>query len=114
MKHVFFVVATVLFTTFGYSQVARTGLKNPDSAKKLLTVDATCGECNFGMEGDGCDLAVKIGDSTYYVDGVSTMEYGHPHNKGGFCVAMRKAEVQGEIVNGRFHATYFKLLKEEK
>lgn len=114
MKNIFLIVTTVFLTSFGYSQVARTGAKTPDPTKKLLTVDATCGECNFGMEGNACDLAVKIGDSTYYVDGVSTMEYGHPHNKGGFCVAVRKAEVQGEVVNGRFHATYFKLLKEEK
>lgn len=37
------------------------------------------------------------------------MDYGHPQC-GGFCLAVRRAEVQGEVVNGRFKASYFKLL----
>ncbi|MCO5259115.1 MAG: DUF6370 family protein [Crocinitomicaceae bacterium] len=114
MKKGFVLVIGLLLTTMSFGQVAKSGASKPDPTKELLTVDATCGECNFGMEGDACDLAVKINGNTYYVDGIPVTEYGHPHNKGGFCVAMRKAEVQGEIVNGRFKASYFKLLKEEK
>ncbi len=98
------------FVSFvGFSQVASVS-KEPDPNKKLMTVDASCGECNFGLEGTSCDLAVRIKNKSYYVDGVSISEYGHPHDENGFCVAVRKAEVQGEVVNGRFQATYFKLL----
>lgn len=78
-----------------------------------MLLDASCGECKFGMDGADCDLAVRINGTPYFVDGVGIKEYGHPHNKNGFCVAVRKAEVQGEIVNGRFKASYFKLLDVE-
>jgi len=93
-----------------FSQVASTTSKEPDPNKKLLTVEASCGLCNFGLPAEDCELAVRIDGKAYDVEGVSVLEYGHPHHKGGFCVAVRKAEVQGEVVNGIFKATYFKLL----
>ncbi|MCO6459785.1 MAG: hypothetical protein J5I59_00140 [Saprospiraceae bacterium] len=106
---------TVLFiSTAGYGQVAKSLSQKPDPNKKLMTVDASCGECNFDLEGHSCDLAVKIDGKAYYVDGVGIDAFGHPHDKNGFCVAVRKAEVQGEVVNDRFKASYFKLLKPEK
>jgi len=73
-------------------------------------VEATCGECNYNMKGDGCDLAVRLPEGTFYVDGVGISTFGHPHDKNGFCLAVRQAEVQGEVVDGRFKASYFKLL----
>lgn len=103
----------MLFFVCGYSQVAKSLNKKPDPSKELMMVEASCGECSYGMPGKDCDLAVKIKDSTYYVDGVSIYEYGHPHDKNGFCIAIRHAEVQGDIVDGRFKASYFKLLKED-
>jgi len=96
-----------------FSQVASKLAQTPNPNEKLYTVEATCGECNYGMEGDDCDLAIKFKGKTYFVDGVSITEYGHPHDKGGFCVAIRKAEVQGTVENGRFKATYFKLLSDK-
>jgi len=39
--------------------------------------------------------------------------HGDAHAKDGFCNSIRKAEVQGEIINDRFKVTYFKLLKAE-
>lgn len=110
---IFFLAAITFCSLSSYSQVASTLSQTPDSTKKLMIVDATCGECNLGMPGDDCDLAVSINGNHYYVDGVSITEFGHPHNKGGFCVAVRKAEVQGEVVNGRFKASYFKLLDDK-
>jgi len=107
------IIVTILFlfTSFlAYSQVAKTTDKKPDPKKELRTVEASCGECNFGLLGDNCDLAVKIEGKPYFVDGVSITEFGHPHNKNGFCVAVRQAQVQGEVVDGRFKASYFKLL----
>lgn len=79
-------------------------------AGKTMVVEASCGECQFGMKGKDCDLAVRIDGKAYFVDGTSIDDHGDAHAADGFCEAIRKAEVQGEIVNGRFVATYFKLL----
>lgn len=89
-------------------------IARPDPKKKVQVVEAACGECRFKMEGNSCDLAVRIGDKSYFVDGTSIDAHGDAHAKDGFCNAIRKAEVQGEVVNNRFKATYFKLLKDEE
>ncbi|MBS1588723.1 MAG: hypothetical protein JST52_03835 [Bacteroidetes bacterium] len=80
----------------------------------MIKVDASCGECNFDLDGTSCDLAVRISGKAYFVDGVTIKDFGHPHDENGFCVAVRKAEVQGDIVDGRFKASYFKLLQPGK
>lgn len=85
--------------------------KTPDPNKKLQVVEASCGECNFGLHGKSCDLAVRINGKPYFVDGAKIDDFGDAHASDGFCAAVRKAEVQGKVVNGRFKATYFKLLK---
>ena len=82
----------------------------PDSTKKILIVDASCGQCQFHMTGKGCDLAIRIKGKTYFVDGTSIDDHGDAHAKDGFCESIRKAKVQGEIVDNRFKATYFKLI----
>lgn len=110
MNHFSSLIAAALFPLFGMGQVAGKLAQTPDPGKQLMTVEATCGECNFGMPGNDCDVAVRLPEGTYYVDGVGIGEFGHPHDKNGFCMAMRQAEVQGEVVNGLFKATYFKLL----
>lgn len=85
----------------------------PDSTKKIQIVEASCGQCQFHMAGKGCDLAVRINGKTYFVDGTSIDDHGDAHAKDGFCEAISKAKVQGEIVNNRFSATYFKLMTKE-
>ncbi|GAB2451521.1 hypothetical protein GCM10011375_37020 [Hymenobacter qilianensis] len=84
----------------------------PDKAKKVMVVDASCGQCKLGLPGKECDLAVRIDGKAYFVDGSDIDSHGDAHAKDGFCSAIRKAEVQGEIVNNRFKASYFKLLPE--
>jgi hypothetical protein len=86
----------------------------PDSTKKLIKVEASCGECQFHMEGKGCHLAIKMNGKTYFVDNAQIDSFGDAHAADGFCEAVRKAEVQGEIVNNRFKATYFKLVPLKK
>ena len=81
----------------------------PDTTKKIQLVEASCGQCQFHMAGKGCDLAVRINGKSYFVDGTSINDHGDAHAKDGFCEAIRKANVQGEIVDNRFKATYFKL-----
>lgn len=106
-----FSLAIVLLSpVLSVAQPAAKLLAEPDPNKPLTVVETSCGECNFNLPGMSCDVAVRLPEGSYYVDGVGIKEYGHPHDTNGFCVAVRKAEVQGEVVDGRYKATYFKLL----
>ena len=40
----------------------------PDPNKKIQTVEASCGQCQFKMKGKGCTLAVRINGKPYFVD----------------------------------------------
>lgn len=114
MKYLFISVVAVVACINAVGQQIDSGTAKPDLKKKIQIVDAACGECRFKMDGNGCHLAVRIDSTAYFVDGTSIDSHGDAHAKDGFCNAIRKAEVQGEIVNKRFKATYFKLLKEEE
>ncbi len=81
-----------------------------DTTKKVQQAELSCGQCQFHLKGKGCDLAVRINGKAYFVDGAHIDSFGDAHADDGFCKTIRKAEVQGEIVNGRFKATYLKLL----
>ncbi len=103
------------FTTFlGFSQNKSDSTAIPDPAKKIQIVDVACGECKLGLPGKSCDLAVRINGKSYFVDGTKIDDHGDAHAKQGFCNAVSKAEVQGEIVGDRFVVTYFKLIKAKK
>ncbi len=84
-----------------------------DSTKKLQTVEAACGQCKFGLKGKGCSVAVRTNGQAYFVDGTTIDQHGDAHADDGLCNAVRKAQVKGKVVDGRFKATYFKLLPEE-
>lgn len=75
-------------------------------------VEASCGMCHFGLKG-GCHLAVRIDGKAYPVDGSGLHDHGDPHGAHGLCNVIRKAEVSGKIVKGRFKATSFVLLPED-
>ncbi len=91
-------------------------LANAQDKKEIKTqiVDASCGQCQFGMNAKGCDLAVRIDGKSYFVDGTSLDSHGDAHAEDGFCSVVRKAEVAGTIVDNRFKATSFQLLPEKK
>ncbi len=91
---------------FGFSQ---NNIAVADSTKQILQADVSCGQCKFGLTGKGCDLAIRINSTAYYVDGTTLDEHGDAHAKDGLCNAIRKAVVQGEVVADRFKVTYFKL-----
>lgn len=103
---------TLLISAFTLPALAqnKTKVDTPDPNKKIDTVQAACGGCQFGMKGKGCELAVRIDGKSYFVDGTDIDSHGDAHAKDGFCEAMRKAAVQGEVVNGRYKVTYFKLV----
>jgi len=114
MKRTIITLCICILTVTVYSQKSNRSINIPDSTKKILIVETSCGECQFKMEGKGCELAVRINGKSYFVDGTSIDDHGDAHAKDGFCEAIRKAEVQGEIVNNRFKATYFKLITPKK
>jgi hypothetical protein len=103
---------TVLFCFGFFTSMAqqKSVPAQPDPAKKLLTVDASCGQCKLGLKGKGCHLAVRIDGKSYFVDGSDIDAHGDAHADDGFCNKIRKATVQGAVVNERFKATYFHLL----
>lgn len=113
MKYFLFIILAIGLTVSASAQTKSAKDSKPDPNKKIQVVEASCGECQFGMEGKSCDLAVRIDGKSYFVDGTTIDQHGDAHAKDGFCKAVRKAEVQGEIVNNRFKATYFKLLPKE-
>ena len=73
-------------------------------------VEASCGQCQFGMEGSGCDLAVRVDGKPYYVDGSSIDDHGDAHGDDGLCNCIRKAKVTGEFKDGRFVAASFEVV----
>ena len=107
------ILTLLLFSFFILTVSAQNNtVKNtgPDKTKKIQLVDAACGQCKFKLPGKSCDLAVRINDKAYFVDSAHIDAYGDAHAKDGFCNAIRKAEVQGSIINDRFVATYFRLV----
>ena len=75
-------------------------------------VEAGCGQCQLGMtEKSGCDLAIRIDGKSYFVDGTSIHDHGDAHADDGFCEAIRQANVKGEIIDGRFKAETFTIIK---
>lgn len=99
----------------GLTTIAQENHKTDSTAKPVNTqiVEASCGQCKFGLTSQkGCDLAVRVDGHAYFVDGTKIDSHGDAHAKDGFCNAIRKAEVKGEVVDGKFLVTYFKLLPE--
>lgn len=104
-------IVTLLFIltfSLGFSQEKK-------ETPKTQIVEASCGQCQFGMKSkSGCDLAVRIEGKSYFVEGTKLDDHGDAHAEDGFCSAIRKAEVSGEIANDKYVATSFKLLPQEK
>ena len=112
MRSILSSIVWLLFISTANAQKSDPKVSMPDSNKKVQVVETACGECQFKLAGKGCNLAVRIDSNSYFVDGTDINSHGDAHAKDGFCNAVRKAEVQGNVVNDRFKVTYFKLLKE--
>jgi hypothetical protein len=52
----------------------------------------------LGLEGKGCNLAVRINGQSYFVDGSDIDSHGDAHADDGFCKKIRKAKVQAELL----------------
>ena len=66
----------------------------------------------FDMEGSGCDLAIRMDDNNYYVEGTDIDDHGDAHASDGFCEAIKKAKVSGRIIDGKFVVSSFKIIPE--
>ena len=84
----------------------------PVEASNARIVEASCGQCQFKMtEKRGCDLAVRIDGTPYFVDGSKMDDHGNAHAKDGLCNAIRRASVRGVVQDGRFKAESFELIE---
>jgi hypothetical protein len=101
----------VAFLLFSYASMAQKPFGKINPNLPIDTLAASCGSCNFKMPKKGCFLAVKKDDIAYEVKGTGLDDHGDAHAEDGFCMAVRKARVQGKVENGFFVATYFELLK---
>lgn len=91
------------------------GFSQEKKSEKKQIVEVSCGQCKFAMtDKKGCDLAVRIDGKSYFVEGTTIDDHGDAHADDGFCSAIRKAEVIGEIKDNKFIVTYFKLLPTDK
>jgi Family of unknown function (DUF6370) len=114
MKSLILLIFAGFFTVTTLGQNKNDSIAIPNPNKKIQIVETSCGQCKLGLPGKSCDLAVRIKGKAYFVDGTSIDEHGDAHAKEGFCNAIQKAEVQGEIVGNRFKVTYFKLIPAKK
>ncbi len=103
MKNLFLILSFLILN------VSLAQEKKPIQQKKQI-VEASCGQCQFGMKGQGCDLAVRIDGKPYFVEGTHIDKHGNAHAEDGFCQTIRKAEVVGTINDSTFVVTHFKLL----
>ena len=85
-----------------------------DTLKKIMLAEVSCGKCKLGLVGKTCEMAVRIDGKSYYADGANIDSFGDAHAHDGMCNAIRKAEVQGELIDNRFKISYIKLLPEKK
>ena len=109
MKYALIILGFNLFSFLVNAQKTISNADIPNPEKKVLIVEASCGECQFGLPGKGCNLAIRIDGHAYFVNGTNIDSYGDAHAKDGFCEAIRKAEVQGELIDNQFKLSYFKL-----
>ena len=63
-------------------------------------------------QGKGCDLAVRLpGGRAYFVGGTGIDQHGDAHARDGFCNAIRRARVRGEVTaDNQFRVSYFQLV----
>ncbi len=110
MKLLFTIIFTCFFVISSFSQTTKANTIQPDATKAIQAVEVSCGKCKLGLPGKTCDMAIRINDKAYYVDGADIDSFGDAHAHDGMCNSIRKAEVQGELVDDRFKVSYIKVL----
>jgi hypothetical protein len=101
----------ITFFAFGLTSMNAQSAQEKKQGQKVQIVEASCGQCQFGMKDKkGCDLAVRVDGKAYFVEGTDIHKHGDAHSADGFCSTIRKAEVVGEVKDNKFVVTHFKLL----
>jgi hypothetical protein len=111
MKKVISILLFIVMAHLAYSQQLNTTKKIADSSKPFYDAEASCGSCNFKMQRNGCFLAIRFNGKFYFVTGTGIDDYGDAHDKEGFCNAIRKVKVQGDIQEENFNVSYFEFRK---
>jgi hypothetical protein len=114
MKSLFTLFCFSFFTMSAIAQTTELKTAVPDPDKIIQVVEISCGKCKMGLTGKTCEMAVRIEGKAYYADGAHIDSFGDAHADNGMCNTIRKAEVQGDLVENRFKITYIKLLPEKK
>jgi len=109
----FTVPVLIAFLATGCGERATPEPAAGEVAVESLVVEAACGQCQFGLPGHDCDLALRIDGESYFVDGTAIDDHGDAHAEDGFCNAVRQARVTGRVVDGRFVATSFELVDDQ-
>ncbi len=110
----FIIAILVAFAGLGAHAQTKPKKAAPVQTITKQTVEIACGECQFKMKGKDCELAVRINGQPYFVDGKGIDDFGDAHGTHGFCNAISKAEVSGQLVNNRFKATSITLIPAKK
>ena len=105
-------IGTLIIAIISFAAYAQKSAKSVKIVNQAAEI--ACGECQFKMKGKDCELAIRIDGKSYFVDGKGIDDFGDAHGKHGFCNAISKAEVTGEIVNNRFKAKTITLLQVKK
>ena len=102
---------SLVISTLGLSGCDAAGVRPApqDVVMVQRQVEASCGQCQFGMPGSGCTLAIRFDGQGYYVDGSDIDDHGDAHGTDGLCNAIRNATVSGRVTSGRFKAERFAL-----
>ena len=67
-----------------------------------------CALCQMGLDCESCQLAVKIEDKTYFVEGFE-MDAEAEHE---LCSVIKKAKVKGQVAENRFKAENIEFIEE--
>jgi len=114
MKSLIILLCSAFFSITAIAQTTAAKTSVRDTTKAIQVVEVSCGKCKLGLAGKTCAMAVRIDGKAYYADGANIDNFGDAHAHDGMCNAIRKAEVQGELVDNRFKISYIKLLPEKK
>jgi ketosteroid isomerase-like protein len=80
------------------------------AAGQAQNVTAGCGLCVFHMPGVGtCVLAARVDGRDYLVQGRGIDDFGDAHAADGLCNSSRAALARGEIRDGKFAVSEFRL-----
>ncbi|MBH2003051.1 MAG: hypothetical protein I8H66_00035 [Sphingobacteriia bacterium] len=112
MKHLLILLLTCFSLTALAAQSLGKPPLQPEKNSPVFIAEVGCGQCQLGLPGKTCDLAIRIKGKAYFVTGTDIDSHGDAHASDGFCNAVRNARVQGKLVNNRFKASYFQLITE--